>query len=41
VSLFLAAWGYNTVAARSPARRGTRIRLLELEQWRQGLAAWP
>jgi hypothetical protein len=41
VSLFLAAWGYNTPDARSPARRGARIRLLELEQWRQGLAGWP
>ena len=41
VSLYLAAWGYNTPAARASAQRSRRIRLLELAQWRQGLTAWP
>jgi hypothetical protein len=41
VALFLAAWGYNTEAARASARADARIRLLTLEQFRQGLAVWP
>ena len=41
VALFLAAWGYNTEAARATARANGRIRLLTLEQFRRGLAAWP
>jgi hypothetical protein len=41
VALFLAAWGYNTEAARAAARSDGRIRLLTLEQFRQGFAAWP
>jgi hypothetical protein len=41
VALFLAAWGYNTEAARAAARADGRIRLLTLEQFRQGSAAWP
>ncbi|HVC64007.1 MAG TPA: HAD family hydrolase, partial [Candidatus Dormibacteraeota bacterium] len=41
VRLFLAAWGYNTEAARAAARADPRIRLLTLEQFRQGSAGWP
>jgi hypothetical protein len=41
VALFLAAWGYNTEAARAAARADSRIRLLTLEQFRRGFAAWP
>jgi hypothetical protein len=41
VALFLAAWGYNTEAAREVARADPRIRLLTLEQFRRGIAAWP
>jgi hypothetical protein len=41
VALYLAAWGYNTEAARAVARAGGRIRLLALEQFRAGAAAWP
>jgi hypothetical protein len=41
VALFLAAWGYNTEAAREVARADPRIRLLTLEQFRRGLAGWP
>ena len=41
VGLFLAAWGYNTPEARAAAVASGRIRLLELEQFRRGLAAWP
>jgi hypothetical protein len=41
VALFLAAWGYNTEAAREVARADARIRLLTLEQFRQGAAGWP
>jgi hypothetical protein len=41
VRLFLAAWGYNTEAARAAARADPRIRLLTLEQFRQGSAVWP
>lgn len=40
VALFLAAWGYNTEAARAAARPGGRIRLLTLEQFRRGSASW-
>jgi hypothetical protein len=40
VALFLAAWGYNTEAARAAARADRRIRLLTLEQFRQGAASW-
>ena len=40
VGLFLAAWGYNTPAARAAARDDGRIHLLELDRFRQGLAAW-
>lgn len=41
VQLFLAAWGYNTEAARAAARTDPRIRLLTLEQFRRGSAVWP
>jgi hypothetical protein len=41
VGLFLAAWGYNTPAARATAAAGGRIRLLELTGFEKGLAAWP
>jgi hypothetical protein len=41
VGLFLAAWGYNTQEARTSLTPGSRIRLLQLDQFRQGLAAWP
>jgi hypothetical protein len=40
VGLFLAAWGYNTAESRGAAVASGRIRLLELEQFRQGLRAW-
>jgi len=40
VGLFLAAWGYVTPETRAAARRDGRIRLLKLDQFRQGLAAW-
>ena len=39
--LFLAAWGYNTEAARGVARADGRIQLLTLEQFRGGSAVWP
>jgi phosphoglycolate phosphatase-like HAD superfamily hydrolase len=41
VGLFLAAWGYNTPQTRAAARGDGRVRLLELEQFRRGLSAWP
>jgi hypothetical protein len=41
VGLFLAAWGYNTPDARAAAVAGRRIRLLQLDQFRRGLASWP
>jgi len=41
VALYLAAWGYNTESARSVARADSRIRLLTLAQFRNGLAGWP
>jgi hypothetical protein len=40
VGLFLAAWGYNTPETRASVA-GTRVRLLELDQFRRGLSAWP
>ncbi len=40
VGLFLAAWGYNTPAARAVASADPRIRLLELPRLRQRLGAW-
>ncbi len=40
VGLFLAAWGYNTPKTRESARHDARIRLLELDAFRAGLAAW-
>ena len=41
VGLYLAAWGYNTPETRARAAASDRVRLLELEQFRQGVAAWP
>ena len=41
VGLYLAAWGYNTEAARSTAAADPRIRLLTLEQFRGGTGTWP
>ena len=41
VGLFLAAWGYNTPETRAAVRGDGRVRLLELDQFRRGLAAWP
>jgi hypothetical protein len=41
VGLFLASWGYNTPETRKSVQGDGRIRLLELEQFRHGLAAWP
>jgi phosphoglycolate phosphatase-like HAD superfamily hydrolase len=40
VRLFLAAWGYNTEAARDRARADPRIRLLTLTQFTAGPATW-
>ena len=40
VGLFLAAWGYNTPQTRASVPGAGRIRLLALEQFRQGLTAW-
>jgi hypothetical protein len=40
VGLFLATWGYNTAETRASVQSDGRISLLELEQFRQGLAAW-
>jgi phosphoglycolate phosphatase-like HAD superfamily hydrolase len=40
VGLFLATWGYNTPETREAARRGGRVRLLELDQFRRGLSTW-
>jgi hypothetical protein len=40
VGLFLAAWGYNTPQMRASLQGDGRIRLLELAQFRRGLAAW-
>jgi hypothetical protein len=41
VRLFLAAWGYNSEAARATADADPRIRLLTLEQFRRSTATWP
>jgi hypothetical protein len=41
VGLFLAAWGYNTAEIRGSLRPSGRVRLLELDQFRKGLGAWP
>jgi len=40
VGLFLAAWGYNTPQTRASVQGDGRVRLLTLEQFRQGLEAW-
>ena len=40
VGLFLAAWGYNTPAARATAQASKRVHLLELDRFRRGLDAW-
>ena len=40
VGLFLADWGYNTAETRAAVHGGGRIRLLALDRFRQGLAAW-
>jgi hypothetical protein len=40
VGLFLATWGYNTPRVRAAAAAEPRIRLLALEQFTRGLAAW-
>ena len=41
VGLYLAAWGYNTEAARATAAADPRIRLLTLAQFRAGSGTWP
>jgi hypothetical protein len=41
VGLFLAVWGYNTAESRAAAVASGRIRLLQLEEFRKGLTAWP
>ncbi len=41
VGLFLAAWGYNTAETRRSVGGPSRIRLLELDQFKRGLSAWP
>jgi hypothetical protein len=40
VGLFLAAWGYNTAKTRESVADDPRIRLLPLDRFRAGLAAW-
>lgn len=40
VGLFLATWGYNTPAVRASVPAHGRVRLLDLTQFRSGLAAW-
>jgi hypothetical protein len=40
VGLFLAAWGYNTPETRASVRGDGRIRVLELDRFRRGLATW-
>jgi len=40
VDLFLAIWGYNTPATRARASAGGRVRLLELDRFRRGVASW-
>jgi phosphoglycolate phosphatase-like HAD superfamily hydrolase len=41
VGLYLAAWGYNTRETRAAAQASARVRLLELAEFRRGVAAWP
>jgi hypothetical protein len=41
VGLFLAAWGYNTAETRASVGAGGRVRLLQLDQFRRGVTAWP
>lgn len=41
VALYLAAWGYNTEAARASAAADPRIRLLTLAEFAGGSATWP
>lgn len=41
VALYLAAWGYNTPETRARTGAGHRVELLQLDQFRAGLAAWP
>jgi hypothetical protein len=41
VGLFLAAWGYNTPETRQAVRDDPRVRLIDLDRFRKGLAAWP
>ena len=41
VRLYLASWGYNTPATRARTGGDRPVRLLELDQFRQGLDAWP
>lgn len=40
VKLYLADWGYNTVAEREVARHDPKIRLLSLSQFAQDFSAW-
>jgi phosphoglycolate phosphatase-like HAD superfamily hydrolase len=40
VRLFLAAWGYNTPATRASITGHARIKLLQLDEFRRGVAAW-
>ena len=40
VTLFLADWGYNTIADRALVSEDDRIRLLSLEQFAQDFATW-
>jgi hypothetical protein len=40
VRLFLAAWGYNSEAARVTADANPRIQLLDLEQFWRSTAMW-
>ena len=40
VQLILAAWGYNTEAARTSAREGGRVHVLELDRFRKGPSTW-
>ena len=41
VSLFLAAWGYNTPETRAATGASERVHLLQLDQFREGLETWP
>ena len=40
VRLFLAAWGYNTPTTRAAASASGRVRVLELDRFRQGTSNW-